>query len=291
MKRRPLIALISFVAIVAIAIVVLIVAKNPDRKSEEAETTVTPTDAVAMLTEEATIVPTAMNTPIPTETTVTSIPSPTNTPAPTDIPTPTPIPIATNTPAPAKAPTPTNTPVPKPTPIPTSQLEPTIISPTKAPTKEPTKVPTKTPTKEPTKAPTLKVNPNTWNPSNLPPGFSSEMEVVNYVANQLISKKVIPLLNNCNFDYTGYRLEATGNYIGGWIIYRCYISATWRKTSKATIEIMVPVDGGLYAELMNGHYACAYSGITTFNKGEKNGGEDGYMSASTLENYLKSVFP
>lgn len=303
-KENLIIIGIGVVLLIAMFLAMVLATPNQPKEPEiVTPTTVicTPTDVISSTpTGELTPTEVVVNTPTKEQPSPTSeiIPTEeiTNTPSPTEKATNTPSPTEgiTNTPSPS----PTSKPTDTPTPVPPKPNTPTpkVDTPTPVPPKPdtPTPVPPKPsnePTKEPTMTPTLVVNPDTWSPSNLPPGFGSEMDVVNYVANQLIAKKVIPLLNNCNFDYTGYRLESTGNNIGGWTTYWCYVSATWRKTAKGTIEIKIAIAGNLYAEMVNGNYVCSYSGVTTYNNGVRNGGQDGYMSAASLESYLKSVFP
>ncbi len=321
MSKRLITAIISLVAIAGVAIAVLLIQKN--KGTDAPQPSATPTETFVRLTDAVSKAPTVTKSPTSTETpTISSTPTSSNTPVPTDTPTPTdvstptftPIPTVTpiSTPVPTKEPTkaPNNTVTPVPTKEPTKT--PPTVAPTATPTEEPTKAPTPTdpptptPTEEPTPEPTgkpskpaptprpgnktPKVDPETWSATNLPDGFSSEWDLVNYVADFRIKRDIAPSLRRDGLIYESFRLVDSGNYIGSWKVYSCEITTRHGQVDGFKFVISFVVHGGNYARnVVNEVTAVSYTSVVSYYNGRKfkSAGE---MSDAELENYLDHFF-
>ena len=171
---------------------------------------------------------------------------------------------------------------------PTPTVKPTdTATPTPSATPKPGK-PTATPT--PTYAPPV-VNPDEWSPTNLPDGFSSEKQLVDYLADYIAKNDVAPTLKRCGFTYVSHEVIDSGNKIGPWKAYRCRVTAVLDKTDRATIEVDFVVYGGHYAaRIINGKKTVSYVGISDYWDGKRAGGSSNPMSDAELTSYLERVY-
>ena len=257
----------------------LLFAPRGDKNPQDLTPTVSPT-----LTVTVTSTPTETPTPTVTDypfTGMTATPSPelSATPLPTDSPTPelsdtpTPEPTATVTPEPTSTPTkvptkaPTATPTQKPatptptekpaTPTPTVTQKPATPTPTEVPATPTPKQPTPTPV-TPTPKPTQVVSPSEWSRDNLPPGFDSEMAVLEYVANYEINHFVKPSLQKAGYSYVGYKIVSPGNTIDGWTAYNLEVTARNNEFDSVEIVTSSLVLGKYYAAILNGNISGMY---------------------------------
>ena len=306
MNKRILIILGSAMLVIAGIVLLVILSNRNDRNQSSSDTPTTAATEGVSPTEVVTNTPVATATPSPGGTPVLTgtatpelmTPSPTSepsaTPLPTDSPTPeptatvtlkptatvTPEPTSTHTKAPTKAPTatptpkptatPTNTPKPTAAPTPTNTPKPTATPTDVPPTpavkpQEPTKAPTDTPTSKPTQV----VSPDEWNKDNLPPGFSSEMEVLKYVVDYKLQHYVIPSLQRSGYIYQSYELVSSGSIVDGWNGYRCHVTAKNGEYESVTIEAVFVAIGGHYASILNGRVSgMRYVKVTPYLKGQ-----------------------
>ena len=306
-RERITLAIIIAVTLVVILLVIALgTKKNP-------ASTVTPTlepTVTSTVTLKPTESPTSTSTPTlaPTEipVTPTEVPvTPTEDPTPTQEPTlePTQEPTLDPTATPSLEPTPTqkpatptpvpNTPTPKPatpTPVPPTPTE-KPVEPTKAPT--PTNVPTVDPGKPtPTPRPTGgAAEVDRWTADNLPEGFSTEEELVKYVAKIRVQRDVVPSFERNGFALVNYTLERGTNKHDTWTYYHCYVTFVWNKNSRATIRVKFIVYGGEYAtRIVVQNTGITYTQIIDYWNGEISKQQEGSFNDAFIEKHIQSVY-
>ena len=308
-REKITLAIIIAVTLVVILLVVFLAGnKKPVPTTPTIEPTATLTPTVTLRpTETLTLAPSPTLTPTETPVTPTDVPiSPTETPTPeptleptlgpTSDPTATPTLAPTETPtlAPTNTPTPTvkpATPTPKPatpTPIPPT---PTPVQPTQEPTKAPTPIPdVPTPTPKPTSVP---VDPHQWSVDHLPDGFSTEEELVRYIAQFRIQRDSIPSLKRMGFSYVSHTVRRADNgaKIDGWTGYYCDVTYVWDKSAKATMVLTFVVYGGDYVRKVTGGVtAMTYVKIVDYANGKIRKQQEGSFNDAYLEQHIQSVY-
>ena len=249
----------------------------------ELSATPLPTDSpTPELSDTPTPEPTATVTPEPTAT-VTPEPTSTPTKVPTKAPTATSTPTVTQKPA---TPTPTGKPA---TPTPTVTQKPATPTPTEVPATPTPKQPTPTPV-TPTPKPTQAVSPSEWSRDNLPPGFDSEMAVLEYVANYEINHFVKPSLQKAGYSYVGYKIVSPGNTIDGWTAYNLEVTARNNEFDSVEIVTSSLVLGEYYAAILNGNVSgMYYRRVTDYYEGKKVGTAVDLDDAG-FEAYLSTLY-
>ena len=250
------------------------------------------------------LTPTEEPTPEPTEEpTPTITAKPTESPVPTATPVPTQEPTLDPTATPSLEPTPTqkpatptpvpNTPTPKPatpTPVPPTPTE-KPVEPTKAPT--PTNVPTVDPDKPtPTPRPTGgAAEVDRWTADNLPEGFSTEEELVKYVAQIRVQRDVVPSFERNGFTLVNYTLERGTNKHDTWTYYHCYVTFVWNKSAKGTMRVKFIVYGGEYAtRIVVQNTGITYTQIIDYVDDKIRKQQEGSFNDAFIEKHIQSVY-
>jgi hypothetical protein len=134
------------------------------------------------------------------------------------------------------------------------------------------------------------VSPDTWSADNLPDGYSTEEQLVNYVAGYRVQKHIVPSLTRDGLIYESYRLVDSGNKTGSWEMYSCEITTRHSVYSDFTFVISFTVHGGYYADcVVSGDTSVYYTKVVVYYNGRKFKIAE-RMNDAQLENYIDHFF-
>ena len=144
-----------------------------------------------------------------------------------------------------------------------------------------------TPTPTPVNQPTKVISPDEYSPSNLPEGFSTERQLVEYVAQYRVNKETVPVFQSLGFEtVTITSVSGTGKRSGQWELYRVTVHAT--RSDTVEVEVVWLTNGQHYAEcVVNQQSGILYQELTAWKRGHQL--KKVKTSFSDLDNKIKDA--